>query len=160
MPGDRRARFGSTFAAVLCASTLQIACSTTTGGAREPGASSAVADVVAAQARADVDRSLADGVFTSGQASRGERRFQQACAVCHRTNDIVRSLLRSGIHETVADMFELISTTMPQMSPGSLSPEEYAEILAFLFRSNDYPGGEQELPTDLASLEHLRIDAP
>ncbi len=52
-----------------------------------------------------------------------------------------------------------MSMTMPEGSPGSLSSEEYADILAFLLRLNDYPAGEEELPADFAVLENIPIPA-
>jgi hypothetical protein len=60
----------------------------------------------------------------------------------------------------VGDLLDVISTTMPEGNPGVLSPMEYADILAFMLRLNDYPAGEEELPVDLYLLENVRISAP
>ena len=54
----------------------------------------------------------------------------------------------------------VISTTMPEGNPGSLSSREYVDILAFLLRLNDYPAGEEELPPDSSLLENVRILGP
>ena len=54
----------------------------------------------------------------------------------------------------------VMSLTMPESSPGSLSPEQYADILAFLLRLNNYPEGEAELPADPAALADVPIPAP
>ena len=82
------------------------------------------------------------------------------CATCHRTNEITRSWFRGTVHETAGDLLAVISTTMPEGNPGVLSPKEYADILAFMLRLNDYPAGEEELPADLSLLETVRISAP
>lgn len=105
-------------------------------------------------------RSVLDGVFTRGQALRGERRFQQVCAACHRTIEVSSRWFRAGIHETVGDVFEQIVMTMPEGNPGSLSLEDYADILAFVFRSQNYPAGEQELPADRVMLDNVTMPMP
>ena len=35
---------------------------------------------------------------------------------------------------TANELFERIRTTMPQASPGSLSPQQYVDIVAHIFR--------------------------
>ena len=48
-------------------------------------------------------------------------------------------------------------TTMPQNSPGSLTPDDYASIVAlYLRQSGDVPG-VTELPSDPAQLAQMRI---
>lgn len=103
---------------------------------------------------------MSSGYFTPGQASRGERRFQQLCADCHRTVEITRSWFAGTAHRTAADLLTVMSTTMPESSPGSLGPDQYADILAFLLRLNNYPGGDVELPADLTVLGNIPIPAP
>jgi len=51
-----------------------------------------------------------------------------------------------------------VSATMPQGDPGSLKPEEYASILAFFLSQSGYKAGEKELPSDLESLQKIRIE--
>lgn len=100
------------------------------------------------------------GYFTAGQAARGERRFNQLCADCHRTVEITRSWFSGNVHHTAGDLMTVMSMTMPESSPGSLSPDQYADILAFLLRLNNYPAGEAELPADPAVLADVPIPAP
>ncbi len=115
-----------------------------------------------ADASSVVAVSVWDGVFTRPQASRGEGRFQQVCAPCHRIREFSGNLFRrSWSGSAVGDLFDLIYTTMPDDNPASLPLEEYAEIVAFILRSNDYPGGEEDLPTDPIELSNIRVvDAP
>ena len=146
---------------VVCgtfAAAAQLAgCSTPAVGLQESATSAQVVAVVEPEAAAPGAPS--SGLYTPGQASRGERRFQQLCADCHRTVEITRSWFGGTIHQTAGDLLLIMSMTMPEGSPGSLSNEEYADILAFLLRLNDYPAGEGELPTDLAVLENIPIPA-
>jgi hypothetical protein len=52
-----------------------------------------------------------------------------------------------------------MSTTMPQGSPGSLTPDDYASLVAFYLRQSGYPAGENELATATAALRAIRVDA-
>ena len=146
---------------IVCAICTAVAhlggCSTSAVGLQEPSTSAQVAAAVEPQA--DAPGFVANGLYTQGQASRGERRFQQLCADCHRTIEITRSWFAGTIHQTAGDLLLIMSMTMPEGSPGSLSSEEYADILAYLLRLNDYPAGEEELPTDFALLETIPIPA-
>jgi mono/diheme cytochrome c family protein len=103
--------------------------------------------------------SVLDGVFTSSQASRGRQQFQQTCTSCHSAADHTgRKFEAKWQGTTIGDLFDLVSTTMPDGNPGSLKPEEYASILAFFLSESGYKEGEKELPSDLESLKKIRIE--
>ena len=103
--------------------------------------------------------SVLDGVFTSGQASRGEQRFRQVCAACHSTNEFRGGRFRiRWVGQTAGDIFELVSTMMPEGDPGSLSQEDYANLLAYFLSLNGYPAGEEPLPADVSTLRNVRIE--
>ena len=105
--------------------------------------------------------SVVDGVFTLPQAARGQRRFEQICEACHRTQEFSGARFQiAWMSRTVGDIFQLISNTMPPDSPGSLSPEEYTDILTYFLRLNGYPAGQEELPADPPTLLDVRIEAP
>ena len=42
---------------------------------------------------------------------------------------------------TIGDLFERIRISMPQNAPGSLSGQQNADILAFMFSAEQIPGG-------------------
>jgi hypothetical protein len=44
---------------------------------------------------------------------------------------------------------------MPQMAPGSLSPDANAKIVAYLLKSNGMPAGSKPLPADQAALDKI-----
>ena len=105
--------------------------------------------------------SVLDGVFTSSQASRGRQRFQQTCTSCHSVGEHTGQKFGARWQgSTIGDLFDLVSTTMPDGDPGSLKPEEYASILAFFLSESGYKEGEKELPSDLESLKKIRIEPP
>ncbi len=105
--------------------------------------------------------SLLDGVFTPAQASRGERTFSDVCAACHDTGEFSGGRFRIGwVGRPVGELFETISTLMPEADPGSLSPAEYAAIVAYLLQVNGYPAGDVDLPTNVRALGQLEIVSP
>ncbi len=105
--------------------------------------------------------SLLEGVFTPAQASRGERTFSDVCAACHDTGEFSGGRFRiSWVGRPVGDLFDTISTLMPEADPGSLSPAEYAAIVAYLLQVNGYPAGDAALPTNQRALGQLEIVSP
>ena len=59
---------------------------------------------------------------------------------------------------TAGELFERIRTTMPQASPGSLSPQQYADIVAHIFNKNRFPAGRDAARPDAAALRMIRIE--
>lgn len=107
---------------------------------------------------APAGRSVADGVFTVGQARRGQRRFVQFCEACHRTRDFTNATFRDRWKDlAVGDLLRVIAETMPEDSPGSLAPEYYADVVAYLLAVSGYPEGDLELPTDPFALQDVRM---
>jgi mono/diheme cytochrome c family protein len=103
--------------------------------------------------------SVVDGVFTSTQADRGRQQFQQTCTSCHSPSEHTGRKFESKWQgTTVGDLFELVSTTMPQADPGSLTPDDYSSIVAFFLSETGYKAGAKELPSDLDSLRKIRIE--
>lgn len=47
---------------------------------------------------------------------------------------------------------------MPKNEPGSLTPQEYVDVVAYLLRMNRLPEGSEELSTDVAVLRRIRIE--
>ena len=49
---------------------------------------------------------------------------------------------------------------MPKSDPGSLTPAEYAQAIAYLLKINDVPAGDHELPPDGEVLKKIRVEWP
>lgn len=138
----------------LCASAALL------GGCAAPAAGTSPSAVELAAEIEQSEPAPADGFFTAAQASRGERRFAQLCADCHRTVEITRSWFSGFTHQNAGELYTIMSMTMPETSPGSLDDDDYADILAYLLRLNDYPAGDAELPADRSVLGAIAIPAP
>jgi len=101
------------------------------------------------------------GVFTAEQVARGKEKATAECAACHGATlkgDLAPALVGPDFidHWYDARLGELalrIQNTMPQSAPGSLKPEEYADILAFMLSENGFPAGSDTLK--MAPVEEL-----
>jgi hypothetical protein len=48
---------------------------------------------------------------------------------------------------------------MPKNDPGSLSEQEYVDVMSYMLRLNGMPAGVQDMPTDSLALSRIRIDS-
>ena len=112
-------------------------------------------------------RSIVDGVYTETQAKRGENVYADTCAVCHgpdlKGSDFVPSLVGPpfmGTWEdrTAGELFEKIKSSMPAVAPGTLTPEQSVDLVAYLLSVGQYPPGSTELPAAPEELETIRIE--
>lgn len=117
---------------------------------------------VSVPAGAQSGGSVADGVFTEAQATRGEATFRRVCSACHDTNEFSGGRFRlTWVGQSAADLYDTIATLMPEGDPGSLTPAQYAGVVAYLLQVNGYPAGESALPTSLSALRTMEIvEAP
>ena len=111
------------------------------------------------QDKADV--STMTGVFTAAQAARGEETYMTICVACHPAGTYSAPAFKtSWANRPLSDLFSLIKNTMPKVDPGTLTPEETAQVIAYILKSNGVPPGKTELPSELAALKTIRIEMP
>ena len=102
-----------------------------------------------------------DGVYTEAQATRATGVFGASCAGCHTlTPDGNRPLSgetfwQSNTQKSVAELLGYVSKNMPNGNGGSLSPENYNDLVALILKSNGFPAGKAELTA--ASVEGVQI---
>ena len=137
-----------------------------TGGAAVETASGVGAAFPAAMQ--ETTSSTLDGVFTSAQARRGRRVYNQNCASCHgqglRGGEMAPGIAGSDFivfwtELPVGALFERVKVTMPEDGPGRLSDEEYTDVVAYMLDRNDYPSGDTEMPADKVELDKIMIVA-
>jgi cytochrome c len=113
-------------------------------------------------------RSVWDGVYTGEQAERGHSLYHDKCETCHGASLAGESeapplagaqFLSNWNGLTVGDLFERIRKSMPLNDPGSLTGQQNAGILAYLFNFNQFPAGKTELPNNAELLKQIRIEA-
>ncbi|HEV8448524.1 MAG TPA: c-type cytochrome [Gemmatimonadaceae bacterium] len=104
--------------------------------------------------------STLDGLYTDEQASRGKDVYFNSCRSCHTPASHTGATFNQwwrGKH--LSDLFAFVSTRMPKNDPGSLAPEDVADVMAYLLKMNAMPVGPNELPADVDSLKKYRIEA-
>jgi mono/diheme cytochrome c family protein len=100
---------------------------------------------------------LAPAVFTAEQARRGQGVFTSVCSTCHGRNEFTGPIFAlTWMEEPVANLYEFASINMPQDAPGSLPPEDYAAVVAYLLQLNGRAPGDRELPADRERLSTVR----
>lgn len=109
-----------------------------------------------------------ESYFGDAQAQRGNVLYERHCSVCHgaRLEGGSAVPLRAPVfrarwsHEThsLDDLLYIVRTQMPYGEPNKLSKLEYLDIVAFILKVNDYPGGGADLPLDsnILSLKKLK----
>ena len=103
--------------------------------------------------------STLDGVYTNDQASRGKDVYAGACKSCHTpVSHTGATFAKWWRGRQLSDLFGFISTNMPKNDPGSLAPEDVADVTAYLLKMNAMPVGPAELPPDIDSLKKVRIE--
>ena len=99
------------------------------------------------------------GVYTDEQASRGKDVYAGACRSCHTPASHTGATFNKWWRgKQLSDLFVFVSTRMPKNDPGSLAPEDVADVMAYLLKMNAMPVGKDELPPDADSLKNIRIE--
>jgi S-disulfanyl-L-cysteine oxidoreductase SoxD len=114
-------------------------------------------------------KSVNDGVYTDAQAKRGDVLYKEQCATCHGDNLegsgpmpplAGKDFLGIWQGKSVGDLFEKVQTTMPATSPGSLTPAQASEIVAYMLSAGKFPVGTTELDSKIEGLKEIKIDMP
>jgi len=107
----------------------------------------------------EVSRTTMSGVYTTEQAARGSDTYAMMCRSCHTPASHTGAVFaNSWNRKPLSELFQFMVQRMPKNEPGSLAPEEYAQVLAYLLKMNDMPAGSDELPADSVALKKIRID--
>jgi len=107
------------------------------------------------------------GIYTLVQADRGKAVYTEKCASCHGSmasstpdmapllNDYVFQNKWSG--RPLSEMYDRVRDTMPQNEPGTLSPQQTADLIAYILSANGLPAGDQALPSEAQALTAVRV---
>lgn len=97
-------------------------------------------------------------LFTAAQAVEGRKVYEEKCAFCHAPDMTGRAapalkgkFFAAPSHKyKIRDIFTIVAQNMPATSPGSLSQDEYAHIMAYILQQNGYPAGDTDLTFEAA----------
>jgi mono/diheme cytochrome c family protein len=113
-------------------------------------------------------RSVWDGVYTAEQAKRGESLYAQHCSSCHGSTfeggEMAPPLAGGAFNAnwnglSLGDLAERIRISMPQNNPGSLSRQQYVDILATMLGGGEFPQGKTELPREVEALKQIAFES-
>ena len=109
-------------------------------------------------------KTVADGVYTDTQATRGATAYDSACSRCHRADlggtpngPSLRDERFANVFagKDLRTLFSKIATTMPRGAAGSLGEPVYLDIVAHVLKENGFPAGSHELAAD--ALDGVRV---
>ena len=106
-------------------------------------------------------RSVKSGVYTAAQADRGQELYRSKCASCHAPNRFTDDFFYTSFAgKPLWEMFDVISDSMPEDNPGSMKPEEYADVIAYLLQLNKFPAGAEDLTPSKDVLIAIMMEKP
>jgi cytochrome c len=110
---------------------------------------------------------VVDGVYTEPQAARGKTAYMETCLECHGEDlkgfdELIppvagEQFFKSWTGKTLGALYEQISVSMPALAPGSLKPEQVADLIAYMLSVSKYPVGAKELSPKMEELKQIKI---
>jgi alcohol dehydrogenase (cytochrome c) len=108
------------------------------------------------------------GLYTSAQAQRGESLYAKNCALCHGAQMEGGSSMAlvgprfmakwgQGNHN-VNELYYITRTQMPYGAGGTLTRQQYIDIVAHILKANGFKSGSRELPADPVFLKQIKIE--
>jgi len=141
-----------------CASGSSEAMPTAATPAAQAPAAQRPASTPATQSAAQPEAAAGALSFSAEQADNGRTAFRASCTECHNSSEFRdRQFKFKWRRRTAGDLFELVATSMPEDSPGSLEGTQYAAIVAYILRLNGFEEGTGELPADIDALEAISL---
>lgn len=117
---------------------LFAACSASAPPSSPPEAASPGAAPAAASAEG--------GMYAEEQAERGRGIFRDRCSECHYSSEMRGAQFQyEWERRTVGDLYDHLVETMPEDAPGSLTPSQYIDVVAYILRLNGFAAGAAEL---------------
>ena len=114
-------------------------------------------------------RTVWDGVYTEEQAKRGETIYLEHCVRCHGPkllggNEVgaLTGPVFNGNWESVplSQMLDRVRVTMPLDKPSTMSRQQIADVLSYIFSFNKIPAGKAELSRQAEMLNLIVYKAP
>lgn len=105
-------------------------------------------------------------VFTEEQVKAGQASYRATCQICHGSslaNGQFGTPLRGAFFQdkwkgkSVGELLQLMMEKMPPDNVNSLSPEQGAALLAYIFFRNDIAAGSEALVGDVNTLGSVML---
>jgi mono/diheme cytochrome c family protein len=129
-------------------------------GGMSPGARLASSGPAPTAAELPSAATLPAATYAPAQADRGQRVYQAVCARCHSPGSQSGAAFNTAWNNRrVSDLHSILVNTMPQDKPGTLTDEQYLDVIAYMLKMNNIPAGTA-LPADPAALRTIKIGVP
>ena len=103
-------------------------------------------------------KTVNDGVYSSGQAGRGEALFQSICTTCHAPDRFTgKEFVSAWSGKPLVELFKALQT-MPEDNPGSLNAQQYTDVMAYFLQLNKFPTGAEELKGEAELLARIQVE--
>ena len=112
-------------------------------------------------------QSAKPALYTDAQAQAGAAVYSQACAACHgqQLEGVAAPALKGSAFGEMANaqgltvdaLLDVIANTMPQSDPGSLKPDDYNAVTAYILQQNGYPVGSAALTKGASGLKDAKV---
>ena len=99
-----------------------------------------------------------DRIYSKQQAKMGESLYKDNCLICH-DKKYFRPVFRAWEDQSLHTFYLVMSSSMPESNPGSLSRQEYIDILAYILSLNRYSSGKEALLPSTEILSNITISA-
>lgn len=107
----------------------------------------------------DGGRTTRSGVYNRDQVARGQDVYLGQCRSCHAPESHASATFQAAWNgKSLVELYNYIRERMPKSEPGSLTDQEYVDVLSYLLRLNRMPEGDAELPSDTLTLKRIRFD--
>jgi len=109
------------------------------------------------------NRTVNDGVYTDEQATRGRAIYTARCASCH-GNDLGgrvgppvagSDFVAAWAGQPLLELANKVRRTMPKDDSARLTPQQTADVLAYMLQVGKFPKGGAELPSDETPLKQV-----
>jgi mono/diheme cytochrome c family protein len=98
------------------------------------------------------------GIYTDAQITRGEETYYASCVSCHpRGTYAGESFKTTWSDRPLSDLYDWIRNKMPKNDPGTLTPEQSVDVIAYILKENGMPAGKTKMTADEAALKAIRI---
>ncbi|QHN02567.1 cytochrome c [Granulicella sp. WH15] len=108
-------------------------------------------------------------LYSTAQSDRGKALYAKQCTSCHSADLggvgqapplVDNEFLSKYTDQPIFVLFNKIQKTMPATAPGSLTPSDTADVLAYILSANSFPAGATDLPSTEDALQKTPLTTP
>lgn len=98
------------------------------------------------------------GIYTTAQAAKGEETYYTLCISCHPKGTYAGAGFKTNWGgKPLSDLYDWVLNKMPKNDPGSLTPAESVEVIAYILQQNKMPAGKTALAPNPNALFRILI---